>query len=74
MTTLAAVGGMIELIGKLADKFPDYKQKIEKDYNKVKKQYISYSNLPREKRVSSYLYNLKNEVQNHLLTAKDYIK
>jgi len=73
VTVMAAVSGLIELGNKLMDKFPDYKQKVEKDFNKCQKQFGSYKLLPREKRVSSYLFKLKAEIEGHLITAKEYI-
>ena len=70
---ITAVTGLIGLGNKLMDKYPDYKQAIEKDWNECVKKFESYKNLPREKRVSAYLYQLKQEVENHLISAKDYI-
>jgi len=74
ISIMATVNGLVGLGNKLMDKFPDYKQKVEKDFNKSVKQFEDYKLLPREKRVSSYLYKLKNEIEQHLIASKEYIK
>lgn len=73
-SVLTAVGGLISLGNKLMDKYPDYKQAIEKDWNECVLKFESYKKRPREKRISTYIYQLKQEVENHLITAKEYIK
>ena len=72
-TVLATVNGLIELGDKLMDKFPNYKQAVEKDWNKLKLKYEAYKKLPLERRISSFMFNLKVEVDNHLIRAKDYM-
>lgn len=74
MEILSTIGGLISLGNSLMAKFPDYQQKIERDWNKCVLQYENYKVLPREKRVSSYLFKLKAEIEHHLISAKDYIK
>ena len=76
MTTglLSAISGLIGLGNKLMDKYPDYKEQVEKDWNECVKQFESYKTRPREKRISSYIFQLKQEVELHLIKAKDYIK
>lgn len=74
VTIIAAINGFVELGNKLMDRFPEYKQRIEKDWNDSIKAFDSYKRLPREKRVTRYLFNLKQEIENHLIVAKEYIK
>lgn len=73
MEVLTTINGMIGLGTKLMDKFPNYKEKVEKDFNKCVKQFEDYKVLPKEKRVTSYLFKLKSKIENHLISAKDYI-
>lgn len=71
---LSAISGLIGLGNKLMDKYPDYKESVGKDWSECNKQFESYKKRPREKRISSYIFQLKNEVEMHLIKAKDYIK
>lgn len=71
---LSTISGLIGLGNKLIDKYPDYKESVGKDWNECVKQFESYKNRPREKRISSYVFQLKQEVELHLIKAKDYIK
>jgi len=74
VTALKSIGGMITLGNKLQDKFPDYKEKIGKDWNECVLKYESYKSRPREKRISHYIFALKKEVDNHIIKAGEYIK
>ena len=74
ITIIATIDFTIKLIDKLSDKFPDYKERIKKDYNETKLKYIEYKKMPRHKRISRYMFNLKTELENHLFIAEEFIK
>lgn len=73
-TIIAAVSGLIKLGNALMKKFPDYKDRVGEDFNKAVLEFERYKKLPREKRVSSYMINLKHEIENHLIKASEFVK
>ena len=62
------ISSTIGLIEKLFAAFPNYKERI------AKIKYMTYKKLPRHKRVSRYMMNLKMEFENHLFESSEFIK
>ena len=71
---IASIEAFIQLGDKLLDKFPDYKDRVINDWVELKQRFDTYKKRPRHQRVSSYLLNLKVEIENQVLLASEYIK
>lgn len=65
-SAIEATNSTMQVVKKLMELFPDYKQRIEKDFNEIEKEFNIYKSKPREVRHSWYLLNLKSELDLHL--------